>query len=82
MTDSQTEFTDDPAIAVAPAIRRLSEIGGAEITGIELSRPLAAAQKEAILAAFLDHHILIFPGQKLDDAEQLAFSRQFGELEY
>lgn len=75
MTDSQTD------LAAAPAIRRLSEIGGAEITGVDLARPLDPVQKEAILTAFLDHHILIFPGQALDDEAQMAFSRQFGELE-
>lgn len=79
MTASQSDIAADPA--GAPAIRRLTEVGGAEITGIDLSQPLGAARKEAVLAAFLDHHILIFPGQELDDAAQLAFSREFGELE-
>lgn len=75
VTDSQT------ICAKAPAVRRLAEIGGARITGIDLSQPLGAAQKKTILAAFLDHHILIFPGQTLDDAAQLAFTLEFGELE-
>ena len=81
MTDRQTKLADKPVAADAPAVRRLSDIGGAQITGIDLAQPLRAVQKKAILAAFIDHHILIFPGQNLDDAAQLAFSREFGELE-
>jgi len=81
MTEIHTEANDNLAADALPTIRRLSDIGGAEITGIDLSQPLNAAQREALQAAFLDHHILIFPGQDLDDAQQMAFSQQFGELE-
>jgi alpha-ketoglutarate-dependent taurine dioxygenase len=60
---------------------RLSPAGGVAITGADLSKPLPAAQREEILAAFLDHHILVFRDQDLTKQEQLAFTRQFGEIE-
>lgn len=79
--------TDTPSAAVPPratgglSVRRLSDIGGAEVTGVDLSRPLDDAMKDAIYAAFLEHHILVFPDQDLDPAQQEAFSRRFGDLE-
>jgi alpha-ketoglutarate-dependent 2,4-dichlorophenoxyacetate dioxygenase len=60
---------------------RMSQAGGVAITGADLSKPLSAAQREKILAAFLDHHILVFREQKLGKEEQLAFTLQFGEIE-
>ena len=35
---------------------------------------------ECIEAAFLDRGVLIFPGQHLDDEQQMAFGRRWGEL--
>ena len=62
-------------------LARLAPVAGAEITGLDLARPLAPALKDAILAAFLQHHVLVFRGQSLDRAQQLAFTLEFGELE-
>lgn len=61
--------------------RRLSPAGGVEITGADLSRQLSPDVLEAILGAFRDHHILVFRDQDLSQGEQLAFTRQFGEIE-
>ena len=47
-------------IAVGPP---LSAAGGVAITGIDLAQPLPPAPKLRILEAFLDHHIVVFPGQ-------------------
>ena len=52
---------------------------GAIVTGVRLDA-LTAAQFERIEAAFHDHAVLIFPGQHLDDDDQAAFGRRFGEL--
>jgi alpha-ketoglutarate-dependent 2,4-dichlorophenoxyacetate dioxygenase len=66
----------------APSIGpRLSPAGGVAITGADLSRPLSPAVREAILAAFRDHHILVFRDQDLSTDEQLSFTQQFGEIE-
>ncbi|MGC2414902.1 MAG: TauD/TfdA family dioxygenase [Stellaceae bacterium] len=70
------------ARAAAPSIGpRLSPAGGAAIIGADLSRPLPPAFREAVLAAFRAQHILVFREQDLAQDEQLAFTRQFGEIE-
>ena len=51
------------------------------VTGIDLRpgvSPAAAAEIEAGMDRFA---VLVFPGQAIDDAQQLAFSRHFGPLE-
>lgn len=53
---------------------------GAVVEGVRLAAP-TDAQIAAIKAAWLEHALLIFPGQQdLDDERQMAFARQFGEL--
>jgi alpha-ketoglutarate-dependent 2,4-dichlorophenoxyacetate dioxygenase len=54
---------------------------GAEVTGIDLARPLAADEFAEIERAFNRHAVLVFPGQPLTDDQQIAFSRLFGPLE-
>jgi len=60
---------------------RLSPAGGVAITGIDLSRPLSPEQKDSIVAAFLAHHVVVFPDQALTREQQFAFAANFGEVE-
>jgi taurine dioxygenase len=53
---------------------------GAEIRGVDLRR-LGEAAFAAIQRAWLDNLVLLFRGQQLTDAELIAFSRRFGELD-
>jgi alpha-ketoglutarate-dependent taurine dioxygenase len=43
---------------------------------------LGAEDFAALYAAWLEHALLIFPGQFLTSAEQIAFARRFGALEF
>lgn len=52
---------------------------GAVVKGAQLGA-LSEQEFSAIQAAFLEHAVLIFPGQHLHDAEQMAFAGRFGEL--
>ena len=61
-------------LAVAPN----SSGFGAEVTGLDLSRPLPAATLAAVKAAFLAHGVLWFPDQPLDHDQLEAFTLQFG----
>jgi alpha-ketoglutarate-dependent 2,4-dichlorophenoxyacetate dioxygenase len=54
---------------------------GAEVRGVDLTRPVVPAVFAEIEAAFNRHGILVFPEQPLTDEQQLAFSRFFGPLE-
>lgn len=51
---------------------------GAEVTGLDLSRPLPIDTLAAVKAAFLAHGVLWFPGQPLDHDQLEAFTLQFG----
>src|SRR5947209_19885361 len=60
---------------------RLSPAGGVRIAGIDLAQPLSPELKDAIVAAFLAHHFVVFPGQALTREGQFAFAANFGEVE-
>ncbi len=53
----------------------------ARIDGADIIGPLDAATWPAIRAAFEEHSVLLIRGQPLDDEQQIAFSRRFGNLE-
>jgi alpha-ketoglutarate-dependent taurine dioxygenase len=61
--------------------RRLSPAAGVEIVGADLGRPLSSAPFQAVGDAFRRHHVLVFRDQDLSQDAQLAFTRQFGEIE-
>lgn len=63
-------------------VEKITSRIGALVTGIDASRPLSAETIEGIAQALNDNGVLFFPGQpKLSGEEQLAFARQFGEVE-
>jgi alpha-ketoglutarate-dependent 2,4-dichlorophenoxyacetate dioxygenase len=52
-----------------------------EVTGVDLRTPLTAAEVAAIEAGMDRFAVLRFRDQPIDDAQQLAFARNFGPLE-
>ena len=54
---------------------------GAEVTGIDLARPLSKEDAQAVLEAWHKHLILVFPGQHITPQQQIDFSRHFGDLD-
>ena len=54
---------------------------GAELRGVDLTRPVPPQVFAEIEAAFGRYGILVFPEQPVTDEQQLAFSRLFGPLE-
>lgn len=63
------------------SLEPLSPVLGAAITGLDLSRPLPEPTRRAVYDAFIEHHVLCFRNQDLSEAQQIAFSEQFGALE-
>ena len=53
---------------------------GAVVTGVDLAN-LDEPAWRAVEEAFLTHAALVFPGQHLSDADQIAFGKRFGEIE-
>ena len=60
---------------------KLNPLFGVEIEGIDVAAPLDDATFGQVLDAFDEHSVLLFREQKLDDEQQVAFSRRFGPLE-
>lgn len=53
---------------------------GAEITGLDISRPLPPDQLAAVKAAWAAHSVIWFPDQPLDHDQLEAFTLQFGSF--
>jgi alpha-ketoglutarate-dependent 2,4-dichlorophenoxyacetate dioxygenase len=68
-------------LATRLTIKRLHPLFVAEVTGIDLTVPVAREDFRTIWDAFNEHQILVFRDQVFDDDSQIAFSRNFGELE-
>ncbi|MFT3720540.1 TauD/TfdA dioxygenase family protein [Pseudorhodoferax sp.] len=76
---------DSPPVSEVPIqdfdIRRLPAPFGAEVLGLDLARPLHAADFARLHRAHLDHHVLVLRDQRITPAQQVAFSRRFGPLQ-
>ena len=53
---------------------------GATVTGIDLTKPLANEDITAIRDAWLEHHVLAFPDQRLDDEDLVRVTQAFGDV--
>jgi alpha-ketoglutarate-dependent taurine dioxygenase len=63
-----------------PNVSRIDATLGAVVTGLSLARMDAPTWK-VVEQAFHDHAVLVFPGQDLTEAEQIAFASRFGDIE-
>lgn len=63
------------------SIRNLDAPLGAEIAGIDLSKPVAKTDVDAIEQAWRNRLVVVFHGQSLSDPQLIEFSRNFGELD-
>ena len=75
------------AVSISPPVSQTFEIVpfdapvGAEIIGLDISRPISKSDFARIHRAHLDHHVLVFRDQRITPAQQVAFSRRFGPLQ-
>lgn len=63
------------------AIQPVNPTIGAYVSGIDLKQPLARADRDAIETALLHHGVLFFRDQDVTPEEQIAFAREFGEID-
>ena len=63
------------------SLRKVGKHLGAEITGLDLAQPLDDAGFARVADAFFEHQVVVFRDQRLTPAQQIAFTRRFGELE-
>jgi taurine dioxygenase len=76
MTVDDLERAETKPLDVVPTGRGI----GAEIRGVDL-RHLDDAQFGQLRRAWLDNLVLLVRGQSLNDADLIAFSRRFGDLD-
>jgi alpha-ketoglutarate-dependent taurine dioxygenase len=62
-------------------VRKLHPALGAEVRGVDMHQPLDAAAFAELHAIWMQHLVLVFPGQNVTDGEHVAFTRYFGEPE-
>jgi taurine dioxygenase len=62
-------------------IEPLSPTLGAVVHGVDLAQPLPDDVFAAVQDTFHRAKLLRFPAQRIDEAQQVAFSRRFGELQ-
>ncbi|WP_095092928.1 TauD/TfdA family dioxygenase [Pseudomonas sp. Irchel 3A5] len=62
-------------------VRPFAEKVGAEIVGLDLSRPLNDADFARVHRAHLDYHVVVFRDQQITPQQQIDFSRRFGVLQ-
>jgi taurine dioxygenase len=62
-------------------VRPFAEKVGAEIVGLDLSRPLNDADFARVHQAHLDYHVVVFRDQHITPQQQIDFSRRFGVLQ-
>src|SRR6195256_4201934 len=58
----------------------LASACGAEIKGVDLTKPLSESTVEAIKDAWGKHLVLVFRGQNVSQDDQLRFATYFGDL--
>jgi alpha-ketoglutarate-dependent 2,4-dichlorophenoxyacetate dioxygenase len=63
------------------AIQPLHPAFVGEVSGVDLTRPLAPDEVAAIEAGMDRYAVLVFHDQHLTDEQQMAFTRNFGEIE-
>lgn len=65
---------------MAMTIAKLSDHTGAEVTGIDLTRPVDDATRVRLNQAFVDHSVLVVRDQTLTPAQLLDAVQLFGEV--
>jgi alpha-ketoglutarate-dependent 2,4-dichlorophenoxyacetate dioxygenase len=63
------------------AVRQIHPVFVGEMSGIDISKPLSPDEVSAIEAGIDRYAVLVFHDQKITDEQQMAFSRNFGNLE-
>jgi alpha-ketoglutarate-dependent 2,4-dichlorophenoxyacetate dioxygenase len=66
---------------MAVSIRQIHPVFVGEVSGVDLRRPLTPDEVAAIEAGMDRYAVLVFHDQDITDEQQIAFTRNFGEIE-
>ena len=61
-------------------IEKVTSTIGARVEGVDLRAPLTETERDGILAALVEHHVLFFRDQDITPEQQVAFAKQFGPI--
>ena len=78
LLESPTTNLDLPHVRVRPLTGHI----GAQIEGIDLSRPLSDEERALVSDVLATWKVVFFRDQEIGHEEQIAFTRQFGDLTY
>jgi alpha-ketoglutarate-dependent 2,4-dichlorophenoxyacetate dioxygenase len=75
-----------PGLSISPSFNKITVTElhptfGAEISGVDFSRPVEDDTFQEIKAAIDKYGVCVFRNTGLDDAHHVAFASQFGELD-
>lgn len=71
---------DESALYETITIDKLTPIIGAEIGGVDLSKPLSNRQQDEIHRALAENLVIFFRDQQLTPEQHMSFGRLFGDL--
>lgn len=79
----RTLSTAPQEFEIVPLARHADAVGnlGAEVIGLDLSKPLSEDEFERLQQAHWKHHVLVFRDQKITPEQQVTFSRRWGPLQ-
>src|SRR3954449_1399521 len=66
---------------MAVSIRQIHPVFVGEVSGVHLRQPLSRDEVAAIEAGMDRYAVLVFHAQNITDEQQIAFTRNFGEIE-
>ena len=69
-------------VATSIRIRQVGPCFAGEVEGLDLRRPLSPEENAAVHAGMDQYAVLVFHDQKLDNDQQLAFTRGLGDIEH
>lgn len=72
--------TEESAPYETITVDKVTPIIGAEIVGVDLSKPLSNRQQDEIHRALAENLVIFFRDQPLTPAQHMAFGRLFGDL--
>src|ERR1700756_1392987 len=66
---------------MALSFKPLTDAIGAEVVGIDLSKPMSADDRQALRSGWHKHLVLLVRGQAIDGDGHLDFARALGDLD-
>src|ERR1700730_18021128 len=81
MAQAHSKAKTDAARDWPFAVRPLHPVLGCEITGITLAQAVSPALFAKVYKAFLEYQLIVFHDVDLPPATQVAFARNFGEVQ-